>query len=633
MSNEESDVSISSLRILADELMTTRIAMMRGLGMSYNGRRDLYEACGYPKVLVHQNFYDRFCRGDIGARIVTAYPDACWKVSPSIYDVRDSDTGQSEFEKAVSSLFRRVNMLFYLKKVDILAGLGRYATLFLGFDDTDDLTQPVKNGSKLMYVQAYRETYSMITSLVHDVRDPRYGKPDFYSIVFATGFQSGAGRTSGMGAPNGPGTQNQGSGGVVEGRVHWSRVLHVAEGCIDGDIFGRARMEDVWNRLQDIETIASGSGEMFWRGGFPGTLFSADKDARFTPEDKTMFDESMKDYANGMQRYIRAKGITAQQLTPAIASPLNHIQANLWLISATKGIPYRILTGSEQGELAGSQDTDNWHGRIDARREDWCIPVVLRPLINRLVEVGALPTPKQEEDADKEFIDFKVNWEEAREEDPQVFAATNQSKIATAAAYIAGGVHVLIPRDKFLENMLGVPKEDVEGYLKAGDEFAREQQDQAEKDQLLAQQTAIQMAHAVTAAKQGQPPPKAPGGGMKTQEFHINPDWVEDEDIWVKAKEEAAKTYKEDAENFYAIVTSIYKKMGGKIKSVKQNALQRFLSRFNRSEEQSTELPSMEEVIRNEIEQGVPKMNSCLKPSWEMLTMWEVIEAQVGEPN
>lgn len=44
------------------------------------------------------------------------------------------------------------------------------------------------------------------------------------------------------------------------------------------------------------------------------------------------------------------------------------------------------------------------------------------------------------------------------------------------------------------------------------------------------------------------------------------PSWVRDEATWEKAKAAARKQYP-DAEDdkFYAIVTSIYKKMGGKI--------------------------------------------------------------------
>jgi hypothetical protein len=48
----------------------------------------------------------------------------------------------------------------------------------------------------------------------------------------------------------------------------------------------------------------------------------------------------------------------------------------------------------------------------------------------------------------------------------------------------------------------------------------------------------------------------------------INPDWVEDHDIWEKAKNAADKSDYDD-DSYYAVVTSIYKNMGGGIKESK----------------------------------------------------------------
>ena len=48
----------------------------------------------------------------------------------------------------------------------------------------------------------------------------------------------------------------------------------------------------------------------------------------------------------------------------------------------------------------------------------------------------------------------------------------------------------------------------------------------------------------------------------------INPDWVEDHDIWEKAKKAADKSDCDD-DSYYAVVTSIYKNMGGGIKGDK----------------------------------------------------------------
>ena len=52
------------------------------------------------------------------------------------------------------------------------------------------------------------------------------------------------------------------------------------------------------------------------------------------------------------------------------------------------------------------------------------------------------------------------------------------------------------------------------------------------------------------------------------------PKWVKDEALWAKAKAEALKTYDESVPKFYAIVTSIYEKMGGKVESRKIEILE-----------------------------------------------------------
>jgi hypothetical protein len=53
--------------------------------------------------------------------------------------------------------------------------------------------------------------------------------------------------------------------------------------------------------------------------------------------------------------------------------------------------------------------------------------------------------------------------------------------------------------------------------------------------------------------------------------FTVNPAWVEDEDLWEKAKKQADKGDYTD-EQYYAVVTSIYEKMGGTVKASTKNA-------------------------------------------------------------
>lgn len=50
------------------------------------------------------------------------------------------------------------------------------------------------------------------------------------------------------------------------------------------------------------------------------------------------------------------------------------------------------------------------------------------------------------------------------------------------------------------------------------------------------------------------------------------PAWVEDDDIWEKAKKEVSRDKYTDDDSYYAVVTTVYKNMGGKIKNKKSSS-------------------------------------------------------------
>ena len=75
------------------------------------------------------------------------------------------------------------------------------------------------------------------------------------------------------------------------------------------------------------------------------------------------------------------------------------------LISAASGIPLRIMTGSERGELASTQDDGNWASRIEERQLHFAEPMILRPLIDRLIELRALPEPS---DGEYQLNDYRL---------------------------------------------------------------------------------------------------------------------------------------------------------------------------------------------------------------------------------
>lgn len=357
--------------------LTRRAALASRMGKSFGTKRDLFEELGYPLELYWEDYYARYERGDIAKRIVNAYPDATWRRVPDIVEAEKSDPGtETAFEKQWKNLTRDTNVWHYIAKADRLSGVGRYGVLFLGFDGSTDLKTPVTRASRLLYLTPYMETNASIHSYVTSTTDPNYGMPEIYKLKTDVPVADSATRQQDL-------------------LVHRSRVLHIAEGTEQNDIYGTPRLKAVWNRLMNLDLLLGGSAEMFWRGAFPGYGFSLSPEAgELTPDEKEDFDDQVEEYIHGMRRYLRTRGVDIEQLTPQLADPSNHVDIQLDMISGTTGIPKRILTGSEQGKLASTQDESHWLARVDERRTHYAEPMILRPFIDRLIEVGILPKPQ-----------------------------------------------------------------------------------------------------------------------------------------------------------------------------------------------------------------------------------------------
>ena len=218
--------------------------------------------------------------------------------------------------------------------------------------------------------------------------------------------------------------------------------LHVAEGMLENDVFGIPRLQPVLNRLDDLEKVVGGGSEIFWLNGRGGLNLNADKDMDIRDPEKLQ--EHAEDYAHQLTRILKTRGVDVRTLELSIADPDKHVSVLLDLIAGTTGIPKRILIGSERGELASSQDENNWTNRVKERRDNFCEPLMLRPFIDRLIALGALP----------QVEDYQIIW-------PNVvtLSALSRADIAqkvsqSIATYVNSVGDTLIPAQQFVEEVL-----------------------------------------------------------------------------------------------------------------------------------------------------------------------------------
>lgn len=346
-------------------VLGTRAGVAARLGQSFGGDRDIFEALGYPKQLTFDRFMARYERQEIARAIIDAPVNACWRKAPT---VSESETDETAFEKAWEDLVEKRRLWHYFKRADRLASIGRYGVILLGFNDRTDFAMPVRNASDLLYAMPYSEKSATIYTTDTDTKSERYGQPELYKITMAVGETT-----------------------TLQKTVHWSRVIHIAEDRLESDVYGSSRLQNIYNRLEDLERIAGSSGEMFWRGAFPGMVFKLQPDATATSQTPSQVDTQVEEYIHNFRRTLKLAGYDVEQLEPQVTDPSKHVLTQVQLIASQARIPVRVLLGSERGELASTQDEKNWADTVDARRRDHCENNILRPTIDRLAKTGMLP--------------------------------------------------------------------------------------------------------------------------------------------------------------------------------------------------------------------------------------------------
>jgi hypothetical protein len=439
---------------LAKQILNTFTSRQAWLQKLLDPRKDLDAECGYPAVLTTADFSQLYKRGDLASRVVSVIPEETWSDDPEIYETEDPE--ETEFETAWKELNGRMSLLSYLQRADVLSGIGRFGVILLGLDDGLPLNIPVDGideaGEKttvqereLLYVRPLDESLVTIGALQGDSANPRYGLPTSYQIQFAD--------TS---------SEDTTSTQLVD--VHWTRIIHLADNRTNSEIYGIPRMEKVFNRLLDLRKIAGGSGEMFWKGGFPGYSLEtvAGKDGEEIELDIPATKKQMEDYMSGLQRYIATVGLQVKSLTVNIADPGPHINVQLQLIGATLGVPWRVLMGSEQAQLASGQDARTWNKRLNRRRQDYVSPFIVRPFIRRLIAIGVLPELAVENT-------LCVDWKDLNSPSDTEKADVSEKQTNALAKYVQGGVDALMPPFLYLTLILGMSDEEAQAVVDASE--------------------------------------------------------------------------------------------------------------------------------------------------------------------
>jgi hypothetical protein len=385
----------------ATSAFASRMYLAARAGLSFSGKRDIYTVFGYPRVLSFADLFVRYQRQDIAGRIVDEPVSFTWDFPP---EVLFSGSPVVEW----NTLVAQHKLWSAFEQADTLCYFGRFAAIILGFDDTDDLSKPVGKRAKLVYTQAYGEDSTTINQFYSDPRNPKFGLPLMYSMQLST--------------PTGK-SMNFG--------VHESRVIHVVDKPLQNRIYSIPRMEKIYNLLDDILKVAGGSAETCWLTSNRGMQADVDKEMELGVEDAKALSDEIEEFQHQLRRFIRTRGVKITNLGSDVIDPRGVFAVIIGLLAGATGIPQRILMGSEAGQLASEQDRANWSTFMDRRRKNFAEPFVLRPALEKFMQLGMIPQVG--------FEDVSYKWPSAFRQNPlergQTMAQVARAVVNLSKAY------------------------------------------------------------------------------------------------------------------------------------------------------------------------------------------------------
>ncbi|AXR78996.1 anti-CBASS protein Acb1 family protein [Natrarchaeobaculum sulfurireducens] len=360
-----------------------RFALAQALGENLPGDEDYYEVFNWDKNPTVEDYFALALRNPYAYAVTFLPPETTWRDPPEIDDHAEpsGSADQTSFEADVEDLVDDLRLWHYCRRADKLAGIGKFGALVLEFDDTEDpsdLDTPVEQGSELTGLRPFSRA-SVADVRVGGPGSGRWNEPIRYQLDF-----SDENENEGVIRQEGPETV----------WVHWSRVIHIpSDELLDDELRGIPRQKPVYNNLIDIERTLGSAGQLAYRAAAWGIHINISEN--FDVDDGgDELREHLQRWQHGLENVLRTHGADdVKSLGGEEIEPSPIIDPNIEAISSQTGIPQSVLKGNETGERATTQDLKEWYGKISERRNEFVEPLIVRELIDRLVDFGSIEPP------------------------------------------------------------------------------------------------------------------------------------------------------------------------------------------------------------------------------------------------
>lgn len=442
---------------------TSKDRMARRL--TYIGNRDILSDCNLdiPDSLKLQSLYEYL---GIARRAGDAFPNATWSSEIKVTDTEDDDESETQFQRAWDELTQRHNIWNLLTRLDKVLSYSSWAVLRFGIQDGRELTEPAgKHALDLdhLFFSVHGENNAGMFSFYDDPTKPDYQMPMTYDL--RTG-GTDWGTSGGVGLYSAPLPTD-----FI--KVHASRVLHVAENRTENDIIGKARLQHIHYYLLNLLKVSFSAAESWYFKVRCPYILNLDGDTSALADDELEdIQEMWQDIIDGgFSKALVTKNGKVEIASAVADDPSGHVATIKQDIAGAMPMPMRILDGSERGELASSQDANNWNGTIEQRRKEFAEPEILLPFIWKCIDFGILPEPRGR---------ISIEWPPMTIENAKDKAETANMIASAIKNFEEGMGETYLTRKQFVEDVLKMPyrEDEINEKLAEMEEKEMEMQEQ-----------------------------------------------------------------------------------------------------------------------------------------------------------
>lgn len=384
-------------------------------GYFEDAKHSHYKDFGWPREVTFSLLYAMYHRNGLARAGVEKTVLKTWQDAPEVWETEDPS--ESVHEKEIRRRFDDLRLWQVFANADRRALVGGWSGIILRLRDNQRFDQPVARVpggldglAEVIPAWGGPGAQLEVAEWETDERLETYGQPKMFRFI-----ESAVGQNAQQ---------------TRQFQVHPDRVLIWSE---DGTVHARSMLEPGYNDLIDAEKVKGAGGEGFWKTARGSLALEADKDLDLNKMAQAMgvpasdiadaMNEQVEDFQNGFDKMLALQGMTAKTLPIQLPIPEHFFAVAVQSFAASINIPVKILIGNQTGERASTEDARDWAQSNNARRVNYCRPLI-GTFLQRLERFGILP----ERDWHTHWADLTEAGQAEKIDRAQKMAAINQTQ-------------------------------------------------------------------------------------------------------------------------------------------------------------------------------------------------------------